>query len=206
MDINNSSSSGESGERPNNLWVKIVSALALCYLLFSLIIPMFLKQGQQPPRKIEVPDILLITIVLIFNSVLVNKLEELGFSKDGSLTAKFKGLKQEVATLSEEIDNLLLGTVLDAFEYVTLRDLKDKNDIEFKINPSGLALLERLRNRGLLKAESNVFDFDNRSERKITLHKVFSITEQGCRYLKAVEDKGIAQSLIDISKRRMHGN
>jgi hypothetical protein len=194
----------EMEKKSKNLWIGIVSAIAVGYLIFSLVSPMMLRQGQQPPRKIEIPDLLLITVVLLFNSGLINRLEDFGISKDGSLTAKFKDLKQEVATLSEEIDNLLLGTVLDAFEYVTLRDLKEETEIEFSMNPSGYALLERLRNRGLIKDERNVLA--DRNERKIVLHKSFSITEQGCRYLKAVDDKGIGQDLEKIAGLRMRGN
>ena len=194
----------ENRKSPRNFWVEFVSAISVSYLVFSLISPMFLKQGQQPPRKIEVPDLLLISIVLLFNSGLINRLEDFGISKDGSLTAKFKDLKQEVATLSGEIDNLLLGTVLDAFEYITLRDLEKNIDNEYQINPSGYALLERLRNRGLIKEKSNVLA--DRSERKISLNKSFSITDQGKRYLKAVDNKGIGKDLVEIAERRMHEN
>lgn len=201
--IEDSKGSVKNVKNPRNWWIEIVSGIAVSYLVFSLVSPMFLKQGQQAPRKIETPDLLLIAIVLLFNSGLFSRLEDFEFSKDGNLKAKFKDLNEKVDTLSEAIDDLLLGTVLDAFEYVTLRDLKENKEIEFSINPSGYALLERLRNRGLIKEESNVLG--DRSERRIQLNKSFSITEQGCRYLKAVDDKGISQNLIQIADRRMHG-
>ena len=53
---------------------------------------MLLKEGQQPPRKIEAPDLILIALVLLFNSGLLNRLEDFGISKDGGVTAKFKEL------------------------------------------------------------------------------------------------------------------
>jgi hypothetical protein len=196
-------SSSENGKNPRNWSIKIISGIALGYLIFSLLSPMLLKQEQQP-RKIETPDLLLIALVLLFNSGLIDKLKNLEITKDGNLKLEISDLNKKVDTLSGAIDDLLLGTVLDAFEYVTLQDLKEKKENEFSINPSGYALLERLRNRGLIKEESNVLN--DRSERKISLNKSFSITEQGCRYLKAVDDKGIGQNLRQIAKHRMDGN
>jgi len=190
-------------EKPRNWSIKIISGIVLGYLIFSLLSPMLLKQEQQP-RKIETPDLLLIALVLLFNSGLIDKLKNLEITKEGNLKLEISDLNKKVDTLSGAIDDLLLGTVLDAFEYVTLQDLKEKKENEFSINPSGYALLERLRNRGLIKEESNVLN--DRSERKISLNKSFSITEQGCRYLKAVDDKGIGQNLRQIAKHRMHGN
>jgi hypothetical protein len=71
----------EEDENRRNWWIEIVSVIALGYLVFSLISPMFLKQGQQPPRKLETPDLILIALVLLFNSGLLNRLEDFGISK-----------------------------------------------------------------------------------------------------------------------------
>lgn len=76
------SGSSEEDKNSRNWWSEIVSVIAVDYLIFSLISPMFLKQGQQPPRKIETPDIILIALVLLFNSGLLNRLEDFGISKD----------------------------------------------------------------------------------------------------------------------------
>ncbi|MEH2192390.1 MAG: hypothetical protein V7K98_06940, partial [Nostoc sp.] len=95
----------EEDKTSRNWWIEIISLLALTYLIFSLISPMFLKQGQQP-RKIETPDIIVITIVLLFSSGLLNRLEDFGISKEGGVTAKFKQLKQEVNEQKKQIDEL----------------------------------------------------------------------------------------------------
>lgn len=195
--------SDKNKENSRNWWIEIVSVIVLSYLIFSLVSPMFLKEGQQAPRKIETPDILLAVIILVFNSGLLSRIVDFEYSKDGNLKAKFMDLDKKVDTLSGTIDDLLLGTVLDAFEYVTLLNLKENKEVEFSINSSGYALLERLRNRGLIQEESNVLD--DREARKIQLNKSFSITEQGHRYLKAVDDKGIGQDLIRIANLRRHG-
>ena len=185
---NNNSPKNKNGGSEGS-FVQIFSVVVVIYLFFSLISPMLLKQEQQP-RKIETPDILLIALVLLFNSGLTNRLMDLEISKEGSLKAKFKkleDLERQVGSLSESIDELLLGTVLDAFEYVTLEDLKDEIDIEFNINRSGYALLERLRNRGLIEDTNRVLD--DRTERKIQLKESFFITNLGLKYLDLVDKK-----------------
>ena len=84
-----SPSSKDENNNHINWWIEIISFLAVGYLIFSLISPIFLKEGQQP-RKIEAPDIIIIAIVLLFNSGLLNRIEDFAISKDGGFTAKFK--------------------------------------------------------------------------------------------------------------------
>lgn len=98
--------SGEEDKNSRNWWIEIVSVITVGYLVFSLISPMFLKQGQQSPRKIETPDLVLIALVLLFNSGLLNRLENFGISKDGGVTAKFQELKEKVNKQKEQIDDL----------------------------------------------------------------------------------------------------
>jgi hypothetical protein len=88
-----------------NWWIEIVSFIAMGYLIFSLISPMYFEEKRQP-RKIEAPDIILIALVFLFNSGLLNRLEDFGVSKDGGVTAKFKQLKQEVNEQKKQIDEL----------------------------------------------------------------------------------------------------
>ncbi|MFM7474715.1 MAG: hypothetical protein ACKO2T_02950, partial [Microcystis aeruginosa] len=71
--------SSKEDKKSRNWWIDIVSVITVGYLVFSLISPMFLKQGQQPPRKIEKPDLILIALILLFNSGLLNRLEDFGF-------------------------------------------------------------------------------------------------------------------------------
>ena len=102
----NEGEDGEEGKTARNWWIETVSVLAVGYLIFSLISPMFLKQEQQPSRKIETPDLILITLVLLFNSGLLNRLEGFGISKDGSVTTTFTKLEKEVNKQKKQIDEL----------------------------------------------------------------------------------------------------
>ncbi|MCZ8038993.1 MAG: hypothetical protein O9276_12870 [Microcystis sp. LE17-20A] len=92
-------------KNPRNWWIEIVSLIAMSYLIFSLISPMYFEEKRQP-RRIEAPDIILIALVFLFNSGLLNRLEDFGVSKDGGVTAKFKQLKQEVNEQKKQIDEL----------------------------------------------------------------------------------------------------
>jgi hypothetical protein len=100
-----SSGSSEEDKNSRNWWIEIVSLIAMCYLIFSLISPMYFEEKRQP-RKIEAPDIILIALVFLFNSGLLNRLEDFGVSKDGGVIAKFKQLKQEVDEQKKQIDEL----------------------------------------------------------------------------------------------------
>ncbi|NER39436.1 MAG: SlyX family protein [Oscillatoria sp. SIO1A7] len=97
--------SGGEGKNTINWWVAIISVIAIGYLSFSLISPMFLQE-EKLPRKIETPDLVLIALILFFNSGLVSRLENVGISKDGGFTATFKELKQEVNQQKKQIDEL----------------------------------------------------------------------------------------------------
>jgi hypothetical protein len=98
--------------------------------------PMFLKQGQQPLRKIETPDLILFILVLIFNSDLLNRLEDFGISKESGITAKFKQLKQEVNQQKQQIDE---------FQAQQLEQLEkqQKNLEEMQVFMYGLLLGEK---------------------------------------------------------------
>ncbi|XZN90474.1 MAG: hypothetical protein ACM65M_23085 [Microcoleus sp.] len=100
-----SSGSSEEYKNARNWWIEIVSFIGMGYLIFSLISPMYFEEKRQP-RKIEAPDIILIALVFLFNSGLLNRLEDFGVSKDGGVTAKFKQLKQEVNEQKKRIYEL----------------------------------------------------------------------------------------------------
>jgi hypothetical protein len=80
----------QENKNSRNWRIEIISAIAVGYLIFSLCSPMFLKQGQQSPRKIETPDLIIVILVLLFNSGLLNRLEDFGISQESGITAKFK--------------------------------------------------------------------------------------------------------------------
>lgn len=196
---NNNNSTKNNNGKSEGWIVQTISLITVGYLLLSLTLPTFWKQGEKL-RKIETPDVLVIALALLFNSGLTKRLIDLEISKEGSLKANFKkleNLEKQVDSLSESIDELLLTTVLDAFEYVTLNDLQEERDRKYKINPSGYALLERLRNRGLIEDKKNVLD-DPKS-REIQLKESVSITDLGRKYLKLVNNKeNIRKELMKV--------
>lgn len=81
----------------HGVWtIRLISTFVMLYLLFSLVSPLFLKEGKAP-RKLETPDIILISLVLLFNSGILSRLENLGVSQDKGFTANFKIGKDEVS-------------------------------------------------------------------------------------------------------------
>src|SRR6185503_11372562 len=85
----------------------------------------------------------------------------------------------KVSLLETEINDFLISTVLDAYEYVTLRKIsgQEKND-SYRFNqPEGQSLLERLRNRGLIEErDGNNSIFNNRNDRDIKTRDHFILT------------------------------
>ncbi|MEH1823086.1 MAG: hypothetical protein V7L31_29095 [Nostoc sp.] len=206
-----SNSSQEEKKNRRNWWIEVVSALVLSYLVFSLISPTFLKQGQQP-RKIETPDIIVIAIVLLFNSGLLNRLEDFGFSKDGGFTAKFKELKQEVNEQKKQIDELqaqqleqlvkqqnnleetqafMFGFLLSEKDYEKIDQLnknsKAKTRYEFYVSSKVGDELRRLRDFKLIQTKSgyisDVERASNFGKESIDLTKYFHVTDLGEQFL-----------------------
>ena len=198
-----------------NWWIEIVSLLALSYLIFSLISPTFLKQEQQP-RKIETPDIIVIAIILLFNSGLLNRLEDFAISKEGGVTAKFKELKQEVNEQKQQIDELQAEQLkqlekqqknleeMQAFMYNFLLGEKDYEKIDqldkhFQANTSYDFYvservgdeLRRLRDLRLIKTDcdyiSDLVRASNGGKHSIDLTKYLHVTELGKKFLTTRE-------------------
>ncbi|MBH8563734.1 hypothetical protein I8748_16305 [Nostoc sp. CENA67] len=203
--------------KPNsNFWIVIVSLIAVGYVIFSLISPMFLKQGQQPPRKIETPDIILIALVLLFNSDLLNRLEDFGISREGGVTARFKQLKQEVDEQKKQIDELQEQQLeqlrkqqdnleeVQAFMYNFLVVGKDYDKIDqldkhceankkydFYVSEEVAKELRRLRDLKLIETNSglisDVVQASNNGKKSIDLTKYFHVTDLGKKFLKTRE-------------------
>lgn len=199
-----------------NFWIVIVSLIAVGYVIFSLISPMFLKQGQQPPRKIETPDIVLIAIVLLFNSDLLNRLEDFGISREGGVTARFKQLKQEVDEQKKQIDELQEQQLeqlkkqqenleeMQAFMYNFLVGGKDYEKIDqldkhceantrydFYVSEEVAKELRRLRDLKLIETNSgfisDVAQASNYGKKSIDLTKYLHVTDLGKKFLKTRE-------------------
>jgi preprotein translocase subunit SecF len=173
---------------------------------------MFLKQGQQPPRKIETPDLILIALVLLFNSGLLNRLEDFGISKDGGVTARFKQLKQEVNEQKKQIDELQAQQLeqlekqqknleeMQAFMYNFLLGEKDYEKIDqlnqhsttetnydFYVSERVGDELRRLRDLKLIALKSGyISDLVRASDygkRSIDLTQYLDVTELGKKFL-----------------------
>ncbi|MGH8060372.1 MAG: hypothetical protein ACREOH_24560, partial [Candidatus Entotheonellia bacterium] len=96
--------------------------------------------------------------------------------------------------------DLLMATVLDAYEYVTLRKIAGPDqDQSYRFNqPEGQDLLERLRNRGLIEQKSGVSIFKDRSDRVINVRDLFIITSKGAGFLRAIDERGLGNQLEGI--------
>lgn len=183
--------------RSLNWWfTKIASLVALIYLIVSLSVSVgnSSKNGTSPLKS---EHIILFAIILLFNSDLIEKIESFSL---GDVSAKF-ATKEEMTELGEKLDYLVMGTILDAYEFVTLLRVQGSRSDRFSINPSGFALLERLCNRGLI--EENVGDkvLNNPQERQVNLRNHFTLTKKGERYLQVVEKMGIGRELEAIVNR-----
>jgi len=90
---------------PRNYWIPIASVAVIVFLAFNIVSPFWFEK-RIPPRKVDYPDIILIAIIFLFNSKLLNRLEDFGISRAGGITAKFSQLKQEVSEQKIQIDSL----------------------------------------------------------------------------------------------------
>lgn len=206
-------SSGSSKEYKDarNWWIEIVSLIAMGYLIFSLISPMYFEEKRQP-RKIEAPDIILIALVFLFNSGLLNRLEDFGVSKEGGVTAKFKQLKQEVNEQKKKIYELQAKQLeqlekqqnnleeTQAFMYNFLLGDKDyekidqlykhsetKTNYNFYVSDRVGDELRRLRDLKLITTKSGyISDLVRASDygkRSINLTEYLDVTDLGKKFL-----------------------
>jgi len=155
-----------------------------------------------------------VVTVLLVLTLRIEDVSNLSLSKDGleaRLSAKIskvvENVEVKVDQLGSDINALLISTVLDAYEYITLRKItgeepSDKYDFNY---PKGQDLLERLRNRGLIDEMGGNTIFNDRGNRGIELKKHFLITERGKRYLEALNQKGLGEELDIIAKRTGYG-
>ncbi|MBU7584747.1 MAG: hypothetical protein KAF91_17845 [Nostoc sp. TH1S01] len=207
----NQKSQDDQNKSHRNWWIEIISVLALSYLIFSLFSPIFFKEGQQP-RKIETPDILVIAIILFFNSDLLNRIEDFGISKEGRITAKFRELKQEVNKQKKEIDELQARQLeqlqkqqnnleeMQAFMYNFLLGDKDYEKIEqldkhcqtktnynFYVSDKVADELRRLRDLKLIKTNSgyisDLVQASDNGRQPIDLTKYLDVTDLGKKFL-----------------------
>jgi hypothetical protein len=154
-------------------------------------------------------DLLLAIAVVSVLLILTLRIEDLrgvAITRDG-LEAKLDRIKEEVkdkvGQLGDDINELLISTVLDAYEYITLRKIAgDEPDDNYQFNhPKGQDLLERLRNRGLIDEVGGNSIFNDRNNRSISVRQHFIITDRGKKYLDALERKGLGKELERVAKK-----
>jgi hypothetical protein len=167
-----------------NWWVtKLVSAIALIYLIVSL--GFSLNSNTDKANSLKTEHIILFGIILLFNSDLIEKIETFSL---GNLSAKFAS-KEQVDKLGNQVDTLLLGIILDNYEYITLQSIDGKLlDDWYDINPKGESQLERLINRELIGVKGDD-SFLKKHDTRIHLREHFLIKEKGRKYLDLVGDK-----------------
>ncbi|MEG4578630.1 hypothetical protein QUA71_03180 [Microcoleus sp. MON1_C5] len=205
------SGSIEENKNSRNWWIEIISFIAMGYLIFSLISPILFEEKRQP-RKIEAPDIILIALVFLFNSGLLNRLEDFGVSKDGGVTAKFKQIKQEINEQKKQIDELQAQQLeqlekqqksleeTQAFMYNFLLGDKDyekidqldrhsdtKTNYDFYVSDRVGDELRRLRDLKLIATKSgyisDIVRASDYGKRSINLTKYLDVTDLGKKFL-----------------------
>lgn len=188
-------------------WIsKTVSVLGLLYLIASIFLP-----SNAKINKISNTEIFVFTIILIFNSGLLEKLED--FSVDGTkIQAKFKSLQEKQDKQQEEINQLsqaqeialkfALKGIIDQHEIKHLRGLRDAedNNSEYIVKYGGYvkSFEEEIRHlvaMGFLHKKASVSDLINelKSKQKADLRKYASVTSDGRRYLSLRQELGIQE-------------
>jgi hypothetical protein len=137
----------------------------------------------------------------------IKAIRALGFSEKraqqriGRLEDQQEKLSQVQSRLESNITDILMSTVLDAYEYITLLKIagRDQNTSYRFTQDKGQPLLERLRNRGLIEERGKDSIFKNKTNREINnIQDHFIITDQGRKFLDAIEDRGLGDALKKI--------
>lgn len=188
-------------------WIsKTVSILGLIYLIASIFAP-----SNTRINKISNTEIFVFAIILIFNSGLLEKLED--FSVDGTkIQAKFKSLQEKQEKQQEEINQLsqaqeialqfALKGIIDQYEVKHLRHLRDAedNDSEYMIRYGGyiksteeeirhLVALRFLYKKSSISALINQLKSNPKAE--VDLRKYVTVTPDGRKYLSLRKELGI---------------
>ena len=170
----------------------------------------FLYQLITNGSSIELITAIIIIATLIVLTLRVQDLLGIQIDRNGikaELTKDF-ATKQEITDLEKNFDNLLISTVIDSYEYITL--LKLNNEEEDKYNftyPKGRDLLERLRNRGLIEEKNlnedqnnSIFKNDVHKNQPIKLQDHFVITEKGQQYIIAIKQRNLHEDVKNNAK------
>jgi hypothetical protein len=166
----------------NWLILKAVSAIAVLYLIAPLVTAIASNADKTILLKTE--HIIVFAMTIIFNSDLIDKIEAFSF---GNLNAKFAS-KESVDKIGDRVDTLLLGLILDSYEYMTLQAIHgERNADKYDINRKGEDQLERLINRELIEIKGDQ-SFLRKHDTTIQLREHFALKEKGIIYLNLVRD------------------
>jgi hypothetical protein len=144
---------------------------------------------------------------LLFLLLIIDRIAEFTANKEGVSVKVYEQINKKVGQLGEDINDLLFLTILDAYEYITLKKVRgDESDDSYHFSyPKGQDLIERLRNRGLIEEKMNKLIFSSKNERYINVRDHFLITDRGNKYLDELNKKGLGKELESIAKRTIHG-
>jgi hypothetical protein len=120
----------------------------------------------------------------------------------GRLTRVVETQEQRTHDLESSITDILMSTVLDAYEYITLLKITgaEQNPGYLFSRDKGQALLERLKNRGLIEEGGNDSIFKNNTDRWIdNIKDHFIISKQGQKFLDAIDSRGLGDALKKIA-------
>lgn len=204
--------SNEAFRKETTWWVgKVVSALAILYLIWGVIAP-----NNMRPKEITNQDVAIAFVVLLFNSGLLDKLTGLSITGNG-VEAKFKELEKEIdqnkqniyELQQKQIDDLLnlqcllYRAVLDGYEYLTLYRLNQEDggrlpDYHYSI--LGESQLRRLYSIGFIKLKPGHSFQELRTNEHISfqvLKDCFTLTDYGKQYLSQMDRMELEPRIAD---------
>lgn len=197
----------EESRRKFTWWIsKIISTLGLLYLIVAIFAPLNTKIN-----RISNTEILLFATILVFNSGLLEKLED--FSLDGTkIQAKFRSLQERQEKQQEEIKQLsqaqetalvfALKGIIDQHEFKHLRGLIDAedNNTDHIVKYGGYikSFEEEIRHLvavRFLDKIASISDLINdlKSNQKANLRKYVTVTSDGRKYLSLRKELGIEE-------------
>jgi len=157
------------------LMVKLLSFLGIVYLLSILVLAI------KPENRLSLTEVAIFLIILLFNSELAEKIEEISF---GELKAKFTEVKQEQEKQRADIDTLqfLVNRFVTQEELAHLKNLADdKAEAKYWINDEVRRELRHLRGLGLI--ESYPGKYISQLQQQVSIKEYVHITPEGQAYL-----------------------
>ena len=202
----------------SNFIGKSISVITATYFLWNFVIaPIFPSVAiKDNTKEIQTPDIILAAVVLLFNSNLLDRLENFGVSKEGGFTAKFQQLNQQISSQKKQINELQAQQLeqledqqknledMQAFMYNLLLGKKDfekieqldkhseaKTNYQFNVSDRVADELRRLRDLELIDTKdgfmSDLVKASEGGKREIDLTNYLYVTKLGKKFLMTRE-------------------